>query len=70
MRLRDLAASRVRYGYGRLTVRRRREGWLVNAKRIARLYREEGLQIRTRKRAQRAAQTRIPLVAASRANQR
>jgi len=70
IRLRDLAASRVRYGYRRLTVLLRREGWAVNAKRVGRLYREEGLQIRTKKRAKRAAQTRIPLVAASRPNQR
>lgn len=70
MRLRDLAASRVRYGYRRLTVLLRREGWAVNAKRVCRLYREEGLQIRTKKRAKRAAQTRIALAAASRPNQR
>jgi putative transposase len=70
MRLRDLAASRVRYGYRRLTVLLRREGWAVNAKRVCRLYREEGLQIRTKKRAKRAAQTRIALAGASRPNQR
>ena len=34
MRLRELAASRVRFGYRRLTVLLRREGWQVNAKRI------------------------------------
>jgi putative transposase len=45
MRLRDLAGSRVRYGYRRLTILLRREGWKVNAKRIYRLYREEGLQV-------------------------
>ena len=37
MRLRELAASRVRFGYRRLTVLLRREGWQVNAKRIYRL---------------------------------
>ena len=46
MRLKELAAARVRYGYRRLHVLLRREGWLVNAKRIYRLYREEGLVIR------------------------
>ena len=51
MMLRDLAGSRVRYGYRRLTVLLRREGWPVNAKRIYRLYREDGLQVRTAKRA-------------------
>lgn len=42
MRLRELAASRVRFGYRRLTVLLRREGWQVNAKRIYRLYTDEG----------------------------
>jgi putative transposase len=43
VRLRELAGSRVRYGYRRLTVLLKREGWQVNAKRIYRLYLEEGL---------------------------
>ena len=30
MRLKDLAAARVRYGYRRLHVLLRREGWPVN----------------------------------------
>ena len=46
MRLKELAAARVRYGYRRLHVLLRREGWPVNAKRVHRLYREEGLAIR------------------------
>jgi putative transposase len=70
MRLRELAASRVRYGYRRLTVLLRREGWKVNAKRVYRLYREEGLQVRTTKRAKRAARSRVSLAGAVRANQR
>ena len=47
MRLRELAGSRTRYGYRRLTVMLRREGWAVNAKRVYRLYREEQLQVRS-----------------------
>jgi putative transposase len=70
MRLRELAGSRVRYGYRRLTVLLRREGWTVNAKRVYRLYREEGLQVRTAKRVKRAAHTRVPLAEAVQANQR
>jgi putative transposase len=50
IRLRELAGSRVRYGYRRLTVLLKREGWDVNAKRIYRLYTEEGLIVRTKKR--------------------
>lgn len=48
MRLKDLAVARVRYGYRRLHVLLRREGWRVNHKRIYRLYREEGLSIRAK----------------------
>ncbi len=47
-RLRELASVRVRFGYRRLTVLLRREGWLVNAKRVYRLYTEEGLAVRTK----------------------
>ncbi len=46
-RLRELASVYVRYGYRRLTVLLRREGWKANAKRVYRLYTEEGMQVRT-----------------------
>jgi putative transposase len=46
LRLKELAASRVRYGYRRLHVLLRREGWPVNHKHIYRLYRLDGLVIR------------------------
>ncbi len=48
MRLQELALVRVRYGYRRLHVLLRREGWQANHKLVYRLYREEGLSIRTR----------------------
>ena len=70
VRLRDLASTRIRYGYRRLTVLLRREGWWVNTKRVYRLYREEGLELRIKKRAKRAAQARIRLAEASYPNQR
>jgi putative transposase len=70
MRLQDLACTRIRYGYRRLTVLLRREGWHVNTKRVYRLYREEGLELRMKKRTKRAAQTRIRLAEASYPNQR
>ena len=47
LRLRDLAAARVRYGYWRLRVLLRREGWLVNHERIYWLDAEVGLSMRT-----------------------
>jgi len=48
MRLKELAAVRVRYGYRRLHVLLQREGWPINHKRVYRLYCEEGLQMRTK----------------------
>jgi len=47
-RLRELAEQRPRFGYRRLHVLVRREGIVVNHKRIERLYREEGLAVRRR----------------------
>lgn len=47
-RIKDIAASRVRYGYRRIHVLLKREGWDVNAKRVYRLYKEEGLQLRNK----------------------
>ena len=49
IRIRDLAQARVSYGYRRLHVLLQREGWLVNHKRVYRLYKEEGLIIRTKR---------------------
>ena len=46
--MRDLAASRVRYGYRRLHILLQREGWKVNHKLVYRLHLEEGLQVRTK----------------------
>ena len=47
-RIREIAASRPRFGYLRIHVMLRREGWRVNHKRIHRLYRLDGLQLRMR----------------------
>lgn len=59
LRLRDLAAARVCYGYRRLHVLLRREGWLVNHKRVYRLYREERLEIRVKRRKKLASASRV-----------
>ena len=45
-RIRELAAARVRYGYFRIYILLRREGWKINHKRVYRLYRAEGLSMR------------------------
>jgi putative transposase len=47
-RVKEIAATRVRYGYRRIHVLLRREGWQVNAKTIYRLYREMDLQLRNK----------------------
>jgi putative transposase len=69
-RLRELAAVRVRFGYRRLTVLLKREGWRVNAKRIYRLYGDEGLAVRTKPRKRLASRARVPLPAPTRPNER
>lgn len=69
-RLRELAGIRVRYGYRRLTVLLKREGWDVNAKRVYRLYSEEGLIVRTQKRKERAQRQRVAQGSAARPNQK
>jgi putative transposase len=69
-RLRELAAERPRYGYQRLWVLLRREGWPVNHKRIYRLYCEEGLKLRKRRRRARAQVERVPLPLPTRADER
>lgn len=45
-RIREIAETRVRYGYRRIHILLRREGWPINVKRVHRLYRLEGLQMR------------------------
>ena len=48
LRIRELAYARPRFGYNRLWVLLRREGWPINRKRVRRLYRLDGLQVRMR----------------------
>jgi putative transposase len=70
MRLREVAAARIRFGYRRLTVLLRRDGWPVNAKRIYRLYTEEGLTVRTKIRVRAARRNRVPQAVATAPNHR
>jgi len=69
-RLGELAQERRRFGYRRLTVLLRREGWAVNHKRVYRLYRQEGLGVRRRKRKRIGAVERQPLTIPRRPNER
>lgn len=68
--LRQAAQQRRRYGYRRLTWLLRRQGWTDNHKRIERLYREEGLQVRRRRRKRQPRVARQPLEPATAMNQR
>jgi putative transposase len=68
-RIEDIAALKRRYGYRRVYVRLRREGWQVNHKRVYRLYRELGLAVRRRKRKRIGMVERRPLPKPSAANQ-
>ena len=70
-RLRELAAVRISYGYRRLHVLLRREGRPINAKRVYRLYVEEGLGLRRKKpQRRRAAVARVTRRKAAGPNQR
>ena len=70
LRLKEVAGVRIRFGYRRLTVLLRREGWKVNAKRIYRLYRQEGLGVRTQRRKKTASRARVMGPPAAGPNQR
>jgi len=69
-RLRELAQVRQRWGYERLHVLLRREGWKVNKKRTYRIYCEEGLSVRTKVRKKRGSHLRVVPAAATMANER
>jgi putative transposase len=69
-RLKTLVQERRRFGYRRLHVMLRREGHVVNRKRVQRLYREEKLTVRRRGGRKRAMGTRRPLDEPRVANQR
>src|SRR5919106_3298211 len=66
----QLAAERRRFGYRRLLILLRREGIVVNHKRLFRLYREERLTVRKRGGRKRALGTRAPLSIPQAPNQR
>ncbi len=67
-RIEEIAAVKRRYGYRRVYLRLRREGWAVNCKRVYRLYREAGLAVRRRKRKRIGPFERKPLPKPTAAN--
>lgn len=54
LRLKELAFTRVRYGYRRLAILLQREGWKVGKRLVYRFYRQESLLARTKQRKKRA----------------
>jgi putative transposase len=69
-RLKELAAYRRRFGYRRLTVLLRKEGQVVNHKRVYRIYKQENLKLRKRTRKRIAGQRHTPTIQLTEANQR
>lgn len=60
-KIRELAHQRRRFGCPRIHLMLRRAGFVINHKKTERIYREEGLSLRKRKRKKVAAQQRIIL---------
>ena len=60
-RIQEIAAEKRRYGYRRVYLKLRREGWGVNRKRVYRLYRQAGLAVRRRRRKRIGLAERHPL---------
>ena len=69
-RMKAIAQERRRFGYRRVHVLLKREGFLVNHKRLFRLYREERLMVRRRGGRKRALGTRSPMTVPTRPNDR
>jgi putative transposase len=69
-RIKQIADERRRSGYRMIHMVLRREGWVVNRKRVLRIYREEGLLVRKRGRRRRSQAPRPIRVAPGRANER
>lgn len=68
--VRQVACERRRFGYRRIHVMLRRQGVVMNQKKLRRLYREEKLQVRRRGGRKRALGTRRPLSLPERPNER
>ena len=66
MRIKEIAAVRVRYGYRRIHVLLRREGWAINVKRVYRLYKIEGLNLRNHTRRREPIKTELSRTARQR----
>ena len=68
--IKRVSRERRRFGYRRIHVMVEREGYMVNYKKLRRIYREETLQVRRRGGRKRALGTRKPMVLPDGPNQR
>lgn len=68
--MKSVAAERRRFGYRRIHIMLRRQGIVMNLKKLRRLYREERLQVRRRGGRKRALGTRRPLLVPDAVNRR
>lgn len=68
--IKRVSKERRRFGYRRIHVMVRREGFEVNHKKLRRIYREEKLQVRLRGGRKRALGTRRPMMVLDGPNQR
>jgi hypothetical protein len=59
-RIKEIASVRIRYGYRRVHVLLRREGWEINHKRVYRLYKLEGLDLHHPSKRRKMSQSRLP----------
>jgi putative transposase len=70
MRIKELAKTYARYGYKRIHLLLLREGWEINHKRVYRIYCEEELSLRMKKKKKRASHARLPLAVPTAINER
>lgn len=68
--MREIAATRRRFGYRRVGVMLERKGYIMNHKKLYRLYQEEGLSVRRRRGRKRARGSRTPMPVPLRPNDR
>lgn len=68
-RIQELTVERPRFAYHRLHTLLLREDWLINHKRVFRIYSELGLQVRRKKRKRAARPSRKPKVLPTRVNE-
>jgi len=69
MRIKEVASDRPRFGCPRIYIVLRREGWVVNKKKVHRIYKEEALAVRIKKRRRITTQLRVPPPTPSRLNE-